>query len=416
MQLALIWLPSVLQALHPVLEFGPMITLLSAPLLVASVVVMVAALVLFIEILVAVEQPPDDVSDFVRRPVLVLIPAHDEGSAILPTLADVKAQLKPGDRLLVVADNCSDNTAEIAEAAGAEVLPRNDPERRGKSFALDFGFQSLAETDPHVIIVIDADCRVEEGAIDQLARACTSTGGPAQALYLMTATEDQSEHLMSEFAWRVKNELRPRGLQALGLPCQLMGSGMAFPRELLKYVNVASGHLAEDLELGLQLAAAGHAPTFCPTARVTSHFPSPGEASLSQRRRWEHGHLSVVVRKVVPCLLLALRTANWPLLALSLDAAIPPVVLLGFLILLALAAGFLFWIFGGEKIALIASAGALATIASSLILAWTKCARDRATVPRMVSILPYVTNKWQIYRHAWVRDKKWIRTDRGNTL
>src|SRR5450432_771306 len=69
----------------------------------------------------------------------VLIPAHNEGAGILPTLRDVQAQLGPNDSILVVADNCTDDTAAIAEAAGVEVTVRADPARRGKGYALEFG-------------------------------------------------------------------------------------------------------------------------------------------------------------------------------------------------------------------------------------------------------------------------------------
>src|ERR1700722_15473823 len=103
-----------------------MAALLSALLLVASVFVAVTALVLFFEIVAAMAgRQRGGASGIARPPVVILIPAHDEGRAILPTLGDVKAQLKPGDRLLVVADNCSDDTAEVAEAAGAEGIRRN---------------------------------------------------------------------------------------------------------------------------------------------------------------------------------------------------------------------------------------------------------------------------------------------------
>lgn len=394
-----------------------MVTLISALLLAASLPLGVAALVLLIEILAAsTGQLPDVGSDIVRGPVVVLIPAHDEGSAILPTLGDIKSQLRPGDRVLVVADNCSDNTAEIAEGAGVDVIHRNDPERRGKSFALDFGFRSLTEQDPRTLIVIDADCRVDEGTIDRLARTCVSTSRPVQALYLMRALpEDQNQHLISEFAWRVKNGLRPSGMHRLGLPCQLMGSGMAFPRDLLERMNLASGHLAEDLELGLQLAEAGHAPIFCPTARVSSHFPSTGAASLSQRRRWEHGHLWVIAKKVTPCLFRAVRDADWRLFVLGLDAAVPPLVLLGVLILLALAAGLLLWVVGGESAVFVAAAGALGCFVFSLLVAWLKSGRDLLTVRRMLALVPYLATKVQIYRHAWKGNKNWVRTDRSGT-
>ena len=93
---------------------------------------------------------------------------------------------------------------------------------------------------------------------------------------------------VAEFAWRVKNALRPRGLAALGLPCQLMGTGMAFPRDVLRSADLATGHLAEDLHLGLQLASIGRAPFFCPTAVVRSeHVPAAEIEFLRWRaERW----------------------------------------------------------------------------------------------------------------------------------
>ena len=66
----------------------------------------------------------------VYGPLAVLVPAHNEGAGMRDTLSDIKAQLRRGDRLLVVADNCSDDTADIAAAAGADVVERNEPESR----------------------------------------------------------------------------------------------------------------------------------------------------------------------------------------------------------------------------------------------------------------------------------------------
>src|SRR5216684_5961806 len=74
-----------------------------------------------------------------RGTVAVLIPAHDEEKGILTTLNDIKPQLRPNDRLLVVADNCTDDTAAIAASGGAEVTVRSDPSKIGKGYALDSG-------------------------------------------------------------------------------------------------------------------------------------------------------------------------------------------------------------------------------------------------------------------------------------
>lgn len=63
----------------------------------------------------------------------------------------------------MVADNCTDDTARLASAAGAEVIERHDALLRGKGYALDFGVRHLAQQPPDVVIVVDADCQVAEG-------------------------------------------------------------------------------------------------------------------------------------------------------------------------------------------------------------------------------------------------------------
>ena len=210
-----------------------------------------------------------------RKSVAILVPAHNESAGIQSTLDNIKPQLLPGDRLLVVADNCTDDTAAVATRAGAEVIIRNDPETLGKGYALDFGIKHLELNPPEIVIFIDADCKAAEGAIDRLAATCAATNRPVQALYLMSAPDGSPvKYHVAEFAWRVKNWVRPLGLNALNLPCQLMGSGMAFPWEVIRAANLAHGSIVEDMKLGLELAQSGTPPLFCPAAKITSHFPS----------------------------------------------------------------------------------------------------------------------------------------------
>ena len=215
-----------------------MISAFSILVLVIEAPVALATLVFFIEVAAAIWIRPTNrrLRRNTQRPsIIVLVPAHNEGSGLLPTLDDILAQLYDGDRLLVVADNCNDDTADIAKAAGAEVVERNDLAKIGKGYALAFGLRHLQNNVSDVVMVVDADCRLEEGAIHALALTCRSTGRPVQALYLMTAPEGAMFGFrVAEFAWRIKNDLRPRGLAALGLPCQLMGSGMAFPRDVIE--------------------------------------------------------------------------------------------------------------------------------------------------------------------------------------
>jgi cellulose synthase/poly-beta-1,6-N-acetylglucosamine synthase-like glycosyltransferase len=351
--------------------------------------------------------------DAMRPSLVVLVPAHNESRGLLPTLADVISQLRRSDRLLVIADNCSDDTAELAEAAGAEVVKRKDLDRIGKGYALDFGLRHLRDNVPEVVIVLDADCRLEKGAIDQLAISCGLTGKPAQAIYVMTAPPQASiGRRIAEFAWRIKNDLRPRGLAALGLPCQLMGSGMAFPRKVIGMADLATDHLAEDLDLGLRLAFAGHAPQLCPTAVVRSEFPSTDQAAAAQRQRWEHGHLAVLVKRALPYLAAAARNGNWRLFALSLDAAVPPLILLGLLIATLFAASCCLALAGATLVPFIATAIGMVLFVSGLMLAWTIRGRDLLPAATLVSLIPYIASKFAIYARAFASDKKWVRTDR----
>ena len=353
----------------------------------------------------------------IRPSIAVVVPAHNESRGLLPTLKDVTSQLRPGDRLLVVADNCSDDTAEVAEAAGAEVVKRSNVEKVGKGYALDFGLRHLQDNLLQVVVVIDADCRLDADAIDQLATICTLTGRPVQARYIMNAPDGSGVGgRVAEFAWWVKNSLRPLGLAALGLPCQLMGSGMAFPRDVIYSAKLATGHLAEDLHLGLQLASAGHPPFFCPTATVRSEFPFTAEAAAAQRLRWEQGHLHVLLKEAVPLVWTAAATHNWRLLALCLDAAVPPLTLLGFLILGTLLMSGLVALIGAAIAPLWISFITLMLFGVSLFLAWVRCGRELLPARSLFSTFAYLGGKLSIYARIVASNgaTKWVRADRSS--
>ena len=230
-----------------------------------------------------------------RPKIAVLVPAHNEEATISLTLEGICAQLRKTDKLIVVADNCEDKTADIAKKSGAIVLERFDIVNKGKGFALDFGVQFLAESSPDVVIFIDADCIIGPDLIDHVSTLSVSKNRPIQALYLMKnrVTSPALSKRLAEFAWRIKNHARPLGLKLIGLPCHLMGSGIAIPMQQLCTVNLASANIVEDVQLGIDLTAAGYPPVYCPEVEVTSYFPDSEGAARSQRKRWEHGHIGM---------------------------------------------------------------------------------------------------------------------------
>src|SRR5258708_26989340 len=93
----------------------------------------------------------------------VVVPAHNEANGIAATVKDLLSVDYPSAmrRVLVVADNCSDDTASVAAVAGATVLERNDTSRRGKGYALAHAFErSMSEGSADAIVVVDADTKV----------------------------------------------------------------------------------------------------------------------------------------------------------------------------------------------------------------------------------------------------------------
>jgi cellulose synthase/poly-beta-1,6-N-acetylglucosamine synthase-like glycosyltransferase len=394
-------------------------TIVSYVLVVVASFLATSVMVFFLEILAASvlsrwlrPNRPDCRS---RPSAAVIVPAHNESSGLLPTLTMIEGQLRPGDRLLVVADNCTDQTAAVARAAHAEVTERNEPTRRGKGYALDWGMQHLVSDPRDVVVVVDADCRLENGAIDELVCVCAATGRPTQALYLMKAPPlSQINHQVAEFSWRVKNWLRPLGLSTANFPCQLTGTGMAFPWEVIRSADLANAHIVEDMKLGLDLTAAGHPPLFCPTARVTSEFASSIKGAGSQRQRWEQGHLDMIFKAVPRLLVNAVTRWNVDLFIITLDVAVPPLSLLCMLVLGIFGLSLLAVILGVSSSALIISTASLLGLLVATFLAWLTCGRDVVPIGALLLIPSYAFRKVSLYRRFIFKktSSEWTRTDR----
>ena len=396
-----------------------MLTVISISLAVLASVLAILAGTFVVEVVAGVLVPQTDrfpvSGEDNRRRVAVLVPAHNEGAGLLRTLSDIRTQLLGSDRLVVVADNCTDDTASIAAGSGAEVVVRNDPNLRGKGYALTAGLDYLASNPPDIVVMIDADCRLAESAIDRLAVACASVEGPVQASDLMVSPQSSEiNHRVAEFAWRVKNWVRPLGLRALGLPCQLMGTGMAFPWNVVRSVDLATGSIVEDLRLGVDLALAGRPPVFYPFPGVTSEFPASIEGARSQRLRWEQGHIGTILA-IVPRLIFQSLVQGRPvLLAMALDLAVPPLSLLSIMLVSMFAVSGVAALLGCASTALVINALSLMGFACAILFSWFRYGRDVLPAKDALLILPYVLQKIPTYLKilSGLRISQWVRADR----
>ncbi|MBM3973793.1 MAG: glycosyltransferase [Planctomycetes bacterium] len=353
--------------------------------------------------------------------VAVVVPAHDEERGIGATVVGLLSQLRAGDRLVVVADNCGDSTADAARRAAAatssaavvSVLERRDDARRGKGYALAHAVASLAIDPPDAVVFVDADCRVAAGSVRDVAAVALATGRPAQADYVLRAPADGSALArIGAFAVVVRNRVRPRGMDRIGLPCHITGSGFALPWSLAGAVRRLGGDIVEDLVLGLESALAGRAPVAVADVRVASELPRRDVDAATQRRRWEHGQFGTAWRYAPRLLLrgLALRPAAF---ALALDLMVPPLSMLALLMTGAVALGALAAAVGAGLAALAIAIAALGVVALATFAAWLAHGRDALPFATLLRAPVYIAWKLPLYLGlVRGRETRWQRTRR----
>lgn len=353
-----------------------------------------------------------------RPRIGVLVPAHNEEAGLARTIELARAQLTTEDRLLVVADNCDDGTAEVARGAGAEVLERSDALRRGKGYALAAGLERLMAADPpEVAIVLDADSRPGPGLFETIATAAAASGRPVQSRYLFEAPPaPSSRDRISALAVLFKNRIRLIGLGRLADASHVTGTGFAIPARLVDPVAFASGHITEDMELGLRFAQAGRAPLYLDHAEVFGVLPTSDRAATSQRTRWEHGHLSLLLRRGPRLLAGGLLALNRGAIALALDLLVPPMSLLFLVAATAVPGALMIAVLDSYRAPLTIVLGSTGLAFASFVLAWFRYGRATIGAGELARLPLYVLWKVPLYLRFLVRpEKKWVRTERDAT-
>jgi Glycosyltransferase like family 2 len=222
----------------------------------------------------------------------ILIPAHDE-IAVLGMLLESLAALKyPKDHfdVYVVADNCTDATAELARTTGwVHVYERFDQNKRGKGFALSWLIQKL--NDDCLIcdafIVLDADSVVHPAFLDIMSKGLEQGAQALQAHNNVLNVTDSSSTALRWLALTLMNHVRPLGRNGLGFSSTLTGNGMCLSRSLLTRYPWQSFSLAEDYQYYLNLVKHGEKVLYMPDAIVRSEMPSTFAQMRTQDIRWE---------------------------------------------------------------------------------------------------------------------------------
>jgi glycosyltransferase involved in cell wall biosynthesis len=261
----------------------------------------------------------------------ILVPARDEEAAIAATLSSLRALAYPRERvrIVVLADNCTDRTADVARAAGAAAWTRRGGEA-GKGAALAWGLERLARTGPDVdaVVIVDADCSVAPNLLAALERRLRDGAQAVQVAYGVANPDASPVAALRHASFVLVNGVRPLGKTTLGLSAGLLGTGMAFSRDLLARRSWTARSLAEDQEQHLALVADGERVVFAAETGVTSPMPTSLRRSRDQQLRWDAGR-GALVRRWTPALLRAgVRHRDGVKLHAALEPFVPPQSLL----------------------------------------------------------------------------------------
>jgi cellulose synthase/poly-beta-1,6-N-acetylglucosamine synthase-like glycosyltransferase len=217
--------------------------------------------------------------------LVVLIPAHNEEKLIAACLSSIAGSAP----VFVIAHNCTDQTATIAAAAGANVVQLDDDGTGGKGAALHHGFLQALSAGAQAVLVVDADSTVSPNLIAAMRGAFESGVHAVQARYVAANPSASAGTRLQALAMRGVNVVRPRGRARLGLSCGIFGNGFALSATTLKHVPYLAQSIVEDLEYHLALVRSGIRVDFLDDATVFGQLPDNTAAAATQRARWEGG-------------------------------------------------------------------------------------------------------------------------------
>jgi cellulose synthase/poly-beta-1,6-N-acetylglucosamine synthase-like glycosyltransferase len=353
------------------------------------------------------------------RRFVIVVPAHNEEIAICKTVESLVSIDYPPDLfdVVVVADNCTDQTAMLARSKGARVLERFDALQRGKGYALRWCFDKVLHEQPgyDALVVIDADTTVSRNYLTALNVAIEEGAEVMQTSDLVEPCPGVWTTEALRLSFVLYNYVRPLGRKALGLSAGLRGNGMCFTCSVLRSVPWHAYSKAEDLEYGLQMLIAGYNTRFIPEAVALATMPQKAANAESQRARWEGGRLAVIGRYTAPLLGASFRKLSLVAVDAFVDLVTP-----AFVNMMAIA-GLLAIVTGGAAVAGIDSAQWYAMAWGIAVLsgvihvgAGLAAAGDKSLALTLIAVPRYVA--WKILLYVKLAGKtrtdEWVRTTR----
>lgn len=244
------------------------------------------------------EQPLENFKPVIR--FAVIIAAHNEANVLGELIKNLRGLDYPDELydVLVVADNCADNTAQVAAQNGAIVYERKDPDNGGKGYALKWMFQRILEGDKEydAVCIFDADNLVHKDFLLHMNKRLLQGYKVVQGYIESKNSSDTWITANYSINFWIGNRVCQLPRSYIGLSCYLMGTGSVISADILQRIGWNPSCLTEDLEFTLKLILSGTKVAWAHDAITYDERPVGFMQSIRQRIRWLQGQSYCICR------------------------------------------------------------------------------------------------------------------------
>lgn len=256
---------------------------------------------------------------------ILLIPAHNEQTVIGRMLASVE-KISYDHRNFtakVIADNCTDQTAEIVRQLGVDVMVRNDAAKRGKGHAIEWALAQLDLDRFDAVVIADADNIVDPDFFTGLNEVIDRGSNAIQCNNCLANPKATAFTKVIHLSRTVNNLLYHDAKYKLGLSSYLMGNGMCFTTRLLKKIGWTASSIAEDYEYYAKLVMENEMIGFAVNAKLYHQESTGLRHATEQRIRWSSGRFQVAKTYGVALLKKGLAERNFRIVDASFALLLP---------------------------------------------------------------------------------------------
>ena len=262
----------------------------------------------------------------------LIVAAHNEEAVVQDIVVSLKRLDYPKELydIFVIADNCTDKTAEKARQEGAIVLERFNKNKRGKGYALEWAFEKLFKMEKQYdsVVIFDADNLASKNFLTEINKKMCEGYKVVQGFLDSKNPEDTWITGSYSIAFWTNNRMFQLARHNLGLSNQLGGTGFSISTDTLKELGWGATCLTEDLEFSCKLVMNGHKVGWAHDAIMYDEKPLTLAQSWKQRKRWMQGFADVASRYFFKLIKVALKERSFVALDCALYTIQPIVIIL----------------------------------------------------------------------------------------